>query len=235
MNVLLIDDDADLGTMLTDVFARESIRLTTVEDGKAGLNKATEGKFSLILLDIMLPEMDGLQVLKHLRQSGIETPVLMLTARGDDVDRVVGLELGADDYLPKPFYPRELVARVKALLRRSKKGDGMPMVEKLRYAGFELDTVNAEAVCDGKALTLTPTEFAVLRQLMMHHGQLVTKESLSTQVLGRQLGPFDRSLDVHISNVRKKLPSHPDRIQTVRGRGYRLLEPEEVEPELLER
>lgn len=229
VHVLLIDDDADLGAMLTDVFAREGIRLTAVEDGKTGLNTATEGEYSLILLDIMLPEIDGLQVLKQLRQSGIETPVLMLTARGDDVDRVVGLELGADDYLPKPFYPRELIARVKALLRRSKSAASLPVVETLRFAGFELDTVNAEASCDGEALTLTPTEFEVLRQLIMHHGQLVTKESLSTQVLGRQLGPFDRSLDVHISNVRKKLPSHPDRIQTVRGRGYRVMEPELLE------
>ncbi|RUO20943.1 DNA-binding response regulator [Aliidiomarina iranensis] len=233
VHVLLVDDDADLGAMLTDVFAREGIRLTTVEDGKTGLDTASKGEYSLILLDIMLPEMDGLQVLKHLRQGGIETPVLMLTARGEDVDRVVGLELGADDYLAKPFYPRELVARVKALLRRSKGGD-TAVAETIRFAGFELDTVNAVAHCDGEALTLTPTEFEVLRQLVTHHGQLVTKESLSNQVLGRQLGPFDRSLDVHISNVRKKLPAHPDRIQTVRGRGYRVLEPEILEPETLE-
>ncbi|EGN75533.1 response regulator [Idiomarina sp. A28L] len=229
VHVLLIDDDADLGAMLTDVFAREGIRLTAVEDGKIGLDTATEGSFSLILLDIMLPGMDGLQVLKQLRQSGIETPVLMLTARGDDVDRVVGLELGADDYLPKPFYPRELIARVKALLRRSKGADSAKVIETIRFAGFELDTVNAVANCDGEKLTLTPTEFEVLRQLVTHHGQLVTKESLSNHVLGRQLGPFDRSLDVHISNVRKKLPAHPDRIQTVRGRGYRVMEPEILE------
>ncbi|MCL4409508.1 response regulator transcription factor [Aliidiomarina haloalkalitolerans] len=229
VHILLIDDDVDLGNMLTDVFAREGIKITHVEDGKAGLAKATSDPFALILLDIMLPEIDGLQVLKQLRQSGVETPVLMLTARGDDVDRVVGLELGADDYLPKPFYPRELIARVKALLRRSKNQDSKPVVEMLRFAGFELDTTNANASCDGEALVLTPTEYEVLRQLVMHHGQLVTKEMLSAQVLGRQLGPFDRSLDVHISNIRKKLPTHPDRIQTVRGRGYRVMEPELLE------
>lgn len=229
VHILLIDDDVDLGSMLTDVFAREGIKITHVEDGKAGLAKATSESFALILLDIMLPEIDGLQVLKQLRQSGVETPVLMLTARGDDVDRVVGLELGADDYLPKPFYPRELIARVKALLRRSKSQNSKPVVEKLRFAGFELDTTNAVALCDEEELVLTPTEFEVLRQLVMHHGQLVTKEMLSAQVLGRQLGPFDRSLDVHISNIRKKLPTHPDRIQTVRGRGYRVMEPELLE------
>ncbi|MCH8500713.1 MAG: response regulator transcription factor [Aliidiomarina sp.] len=229
VHILLIDDDRDLGSMLTDVFLREGIKVTHVEDGKAGLARASSESFALILLDIMLPEIDGLQVLKQLRQSGVETPVLMLTARGDDVDRVVGLELGADDYLPKPFYPRELIARVKALLRRSKSQDSKPVVEKLRFAGFELDVTNATATCDDAELTLTPTEFEVLRQLVMHHGQLVTKEMLSAQVLGRQLGPFDRSLDVHISNIRKKLPTHPDRIQTVRGRGYRVMEPELLE------
>lgn len=229
VHILLIDDDLDLGSMLTDVFMREGIKVTHVEDGKAGLARASSESFALILLDIMLPEIDGLQVLKQLRQSGVETPVLMLTARGDDVDRVVGLELGADDYLPKPFYPRELIARVKALLRRSKSQDNKPVVEKLRFAGFELDLTNATALCDDAELTLTPTEFEVLRQLVMHHGQLVTKEMLSAQVLGRQLGPFDRSLDVHISNIRKKLPTHPDRIQTVRGRGYRVMEPELLE------
>lgn len=229
VHILLIDDDLDLGSMLTDVFMREGIKVTHVEDGKAGLARASSESFALILLDIMLPEIDGLQVLKQLRQSGVETPVLMLTARGDDVDRVVGLELGADDYLPKPFYPRELIARVKALLRRSKSQDSKPVVEKLRFAGFELDVTNATALCDDAELTLTPTEFEVLRQLVMHHGQLVTKEMLSAQVLGRQLGPFDRSLDVHISNIRKKLPTHPDRIQTVRGRGYRVMEPELLE------
>lgn len=229
VHILLIDDDLDLGSMLTDVFMREGIKVTHVEDGKAGLARASSESFALILLDIMLPEIDGLQVLKQLRQSGVETPVLMLTARGDDVDRVVGLELGADDYLPKPFYPRELIARVKALLRRSKSQDSKPVVEKLRFAGFELDVTNATALCDDAELTLTPTEFEVLRQLVMHHGQLVTKEMLSAQVLGRQLGPFDRSLDVHISNIRKKLPTHSDRIQTVRGRGYRVMEPELLE------
>ncbi|MCC5854788.1 MAG: response regulator transcription factor [Idiomarina sp.] len=228
-HILLIDDDVELCGMLKEVLTAEGWQLTMRHDGKEGLNAATEGDYDILLLDIMLPGMDGLQVLRHLRQSSIETPVLMLTARGDDVDRVVGLELGADDYLAKPFYPRELIARVRALLRRSKKSGISEEVRVLRFAGIELDTHEAVAVCDGLKLELTPTEFEVLRQLVTHHGQLVTKESLSMQVLGRQLGPFDRSLDVHISNIRKKLPTKRDRIQTVRGRGYRIAEVNEQE------
>lgn len=223
-HILLVDDDVDLGSMLTEYLAKDGMQLTVEQDGEAGLKTATEGEFDLILLDIMLPKIDGLQLLKKLRERQIHTSVIMLTARGDDVDRVVGLELGADDYLAKPFYPRELVARIKALLRRSRAANAVPMEEKLIFSGFEMDTVGAEVTCDSKTLDLTPTEFDILRCLLTHHGQLVTKESLSTLALGRQLGPFDRSLDVHISNIRKKLPSRPERIQTVRGRGYRVEE-----------
>ena len=232
-HILLVDDDVELGIMLQEVIRREGWKLSVRHDGKEGLKAAVEEPWDLILLDIMLPEIDGLQVLKQLRQSSVETPILMLTARGDDVDRVVGLELGADDYLPKPFYPRELVARIRALIRRSARSNAdTPDMKVVRFAGFELDMHEAVASCDGKALTLTPTEFEVLRLLATHHGQLVTKESLSMQVLGRQLGPFDRSLDVHISNIRKKLPSKPERIETVRGRGYRMIEMESNEPRL---
>ncbi|MCC5879980.1 MAG: response regulator transcription factor [Idiomarina sp.] len=221
-HILLIDDDVDLGSMLTEFLAKDGMQLTTAEDGEQGLKVATEGKFDLILLDIMLPKIDGLQLLKKLRERQIQTSVLMLTARGDDVDRVVGLELGADDYLAKPFYPRELLARIKALLRRSRGNATIPADEKLVFSGFKMDTIAAEVVCDEEPLELTPTEFDILRCLLAHHGQLVTKESLSNLALGRALGPFDRSLDVHISNIRKKLPSRPERIQTVRGRGYRV-------------
>ncbi len=232
-NILLVDDDVELSNMLQEVVRREGWKLSVRHDGKEGLKAAIEEPWDLILLDIMLPEIDGLQVLKQLRQSSVETPILMLTARGDDVDRVVGLELGADDYLPKPFYSRELVARIRALMRRSaRSSDEIADVRMIRFAGFELDMHEANASCDGVALTLTPTEFEVLRQLAMHHGQLVTKESLSMQVLGRQLGPFDRSLDVHISNIRKKLPSNPERIETVRGRGYRMVETATKLPQL---
>lgn len=223
--ILLVDDDEELCAMLQEVIQREGWKLSIKNDGKEGMKAAVEEDFDLILLDIMLPLIDGLQVLKQLRQSDVQTPVLMLTARGDDVDRVVGLELGADDYLPKPFYPRELVARIRALLRRAAvHSNEKNQVQKLRYAGIELDIKEGLVVCEGEPVELTPTEFEVLRQLVTHHGQLVTKESLSMHVLGRQLGPFDRSLDVHISNIRKKMPNRAEYIETVRGRGYRLVE-----------
>ncbi|RTE85876.1 MULTISPECIES: response regulator transcription factor [Gammaproteobacteria] len=226
-SILLIDDDIELCEMLTQVLTREGWKITTANDGRAGLERATSQPWDIVLLDIMLPHIDGLQVLKQLRQSDVDYPVLMLTARGDDVDRVVGLELGADDYLPKPFYPRELVARIRALLRRQQRNNSKSddtEVQSLRFAGFKIDTKECTASCDNHDLVLTPTEFEVLRQLMTHHGQLVTKESLSMHVLGRQLGPYDRSLDVHVSNIRKKLPQAPERIETVRGRGYRMVE-----------
>lgn len=219
-SVLLIDDDHEMSAMLTELFKRESVELTVVDDGVKGLDAALNGDFELILLDVMLPGIDGMQLLQRLRQQHRNTAVLMLTARGDDDDRVMGLELGADDYLPKPFNPRELIARVRALLRRTP--NTTMQSEKLIASGFELDPAKAEVSCDGEPLIITPTEFDILRCLMQQAGQMVSKDQLSVAALGRKMGPFDRSLDVHISNIRKKLPNRPERIQTVRGRGYRL-------------
>lgn len=220
-SVLLIDDDHEMSAMLTELLQREAINLTVADDGIKGLDLALKGNYELILLDVMLPGIDGMQLLQRLRQQHRDTAVLMLTARGDDDDRVMGLELGADDYLPKPFNPRELVARVKALLRRT--ANTKVKTEKLSFSGFQLDPAKAEVSCDGNPLVTTPTEFDILYCLMQQAGQMVSKDHLSVAALGRQLGPFDRSLDVHISNIRKKLPCHPERIQTVRGRGYRLI------------
>ncbi|WP_404400679.1 response regulator transcription factor [Idiomarina seosinensis] len=219
-SVLLIDDDHEMSEMLTELLQREAIDVAVADDGVKGLELALKGTYELILLDVMLPGIDGMKLLQRLRQQHRDTAVLMLTARGDDEDRVMGLELGADDYLPKPFNPRELVARVKALLRRT--ANTHVTSEKLNFSGFELDPEKAEVRCDGQPLVTTPTEFDILCCLMQQAGQMVSKDHLSVAALGRQLGPFDRSLDVHISNIRKKLPSHPERIQTVRGRGYRL-------------
>ena len=220
--LLLVDDDAELSSMLEQILTKEGFQLTLAADGETGLERALSGSFDLILLDVMLPGIDGFQLLQRLRQQARNTPVLMLTARGDDDDRVAGLELGADDYLPKPFYPKELVARVKALLRRTPHTSVRP--EKSEYAGFTIDPAQNAAVCDDTQLDLTPTEFDILRTLVRAHGEVVSKDALSVAALGRSLAPFDRSLDVHISNIRKKLPTDPERIQTVRGRGYRIIQ-----------
>lgn len=220
--ILLVDDDAELSSMLDQVLTKDGYKMTCALDGETGLQLALNGGFDLILLDIMLPGIDGLQLLQRLRQQHRNTAVLMLTARGDDDDRVTGLDLGADDYLPKPFYPKELQARIKALLRRS--SNTTVKSETMDYAGCVLNPTLNEVTCDEQELTLTPTEFDILRCLMQHAGELVSKDELSVAALGRAMAPFDRSLDVHISNIRKKLPASPERIQTVRGRGYRLIE-----------
>ncbi|KPD20926.1 MULTISPECIES: response regulator transcription factor [Idiomarina] len=220
-SVLLIDDDTEMSVMLTELFKRESVDLSVAEDGVTGLDKALNGDYELILLDVMLPGIDGMQLLQRLRQQHRDTAVLMLTARGDDDDRVMGLELGADDYLPKPFNPRELVARVRALLRRTP--NTTMQNESLNVCGIVLDPATTEVKCDDAELILTPTEFDILRCLMQQAGQMVSKDQLSVAALGRKMEPFDRSLDVHISNIRKKFPTKPDRIQTIRGRGYRLI------------
>ncbi|MDV6316668.1 response regulator transcription factor [Idiomarina sp. HP20-50] len=220
-SVLLIDDDTEMSVMLTELFKRESVDLSVAEDGVTGLDKALNGDYELILLDVMLPGIDGMQLLQRLRQQHRDTAVLMLTARGDDDDRVMGLELGADDYLPKPFNPRELVARVRALLRRTP--NTTMQNESLNVCGIVLDPATTEVKCDEAELILTPTEFDILRCLMQQAGQMVSKDQLSVAALGRKMEPFDRSLDVHISNIRKKFPTKPDRIQTIRGRGYRLI------------
>lgn len=220
-SVLLIDDDTEMSVMLTELFKRELVDLSVAEDGVTGLDKALNGDYELILLDVMLPGIDGMQLLQRLRQQHRDTAVLMLTARGDDDDRVMGLELGADDYLPKPFNPRELIARVRALLRRTP--NTTMQNESLNVCGIVLDPATTEVKCDEAELILTPTEFDILRCLMQQAGQMVSKDQLSVAALGRKMEPFDRSLDVHISNIRKKFPAKPDRIQTIRGRGYRLI------------
>ncbi|RUA00800.1 MAG: DNA-binding response regulator, partial [Candidatus Poseidoniales archaeon] len=173
-----------------------------------------------VILDVMLPQEDGLSLCRQLREDS-QVLVMMLSAVGDETDRIVGLEMGADDYLSKPFNPRELVARVKALLRRTP--NTTMQSEKLDVCGINLDPATTEVHCDGSELILTPTEFDILRCLMQQAGHMVSKDQLSVAALGRKMEPFDRSLDVHISNIRKKLPTKPDRIQTIRGRGYRLL------------
>ena len=221
--ILLVDDDRELGAMLTDFLATEEISVSTMHSGEKGLDAARGGAFDLVILDIMMPGINGLDVLKKIRLSS-NIPVIMLTARGDDVDRIVGLEFGADDYLPKPFNPRELLARIKAILRRAQ-----PSVSEftvLELGDIRLDARLHRAWSGDRELKLTGTEFEILKCLLETPGQVVSKERLSERALGRRLLPYDRSIDTHISNLRGKLEQtgeHHETIQNQRGVGYLLI------------
>jgi DNA-binding response OmpR family regulator len=219
--VLLVDDDSELYQLLKEYLADEGFSLDACHDGVRGLERARGEEHALVILDLMLPELSGLDVLRELR-AGSDVPVLVLTARGQDVDRIVGLELGADDYLPKPFNPRELLARMRAILRRPARTARSPM---LRAADLVLDAASREVTLGGVRLDLTTTEFELLHALLRRPGQIVSREALCREVLGRAWRPFDRSLDVHVSNLRKKLGAvtDEDRIKTVRNHGYLLV------------
>jgi DNA-binding response OmpR family regulator len=221
--VLLIDDDRELGVMLTDYLAAEDITVTVRHNGDQGLASFDQGNFDLIILDVMMPGISGLEVLQKLRLTS-SIPVIMLTARGDDVDRIIGLEVGADDYLPKPFNPRELLARIKAILRRAR--PSASEVRVLELGDIRLDTRTHRASVHDTELKLTGTEFEILKCLLETPGQVVNKERLSERALGRRLLPYDRSIDTHISNLRGKLEHAGDRnttIQNQRGVGYLLI------------
>jgi DNA-binding response OmpR family regulator len=219
--ILIIDDDEDLCELVSEYLEVEGFEVETVHDGESGLQTAKHNNevYDLAILDVMLPKMNGFDVLRELRQTS-KLPVLMLTARGDDMERIVGLEIGADDYLPKPFNPRELVARIRAILRRvelteeSKGGEN----EKLQIDDVELQTAARSATRNGEDLNLTSVEFDLLAAFLREAGQVVKKEDLSRNVLDRDLSPYDRSLDMHVSNLRKKLDN--DRIKTIRSVGY---------------
>lgn len=221
--ILLIDDDHELGEMLRDYLAPDHLQLTACTSGEAGLDALRSGSFDLLILDIMLPGMNGLDVLKALRRQS-DVPVIMLTARGEDVDRIIGLEFGADDYLAKPFNPRELTARIKAILRRAQ-----PATERggrLEAGPLSLDTRTREARCNDEPLRLTGTEFEMLLCLLETPGEVVSRDTLSEKALGRRLLPYDRSIDTHISNLRGKLEragAGDDVIRSRRGVGYLLV------------
>lgn len=226
--VLLIEDDREMCDLLREYLETEGFSVESVQNGREGLDLARNGPYALVILDIMLPGMGGLEVLRELRKTS-DLPVLMLTARGDDVDRIVGLELGADDYLAKPFNPRELLARIRAVLRRWKrKSDGgLPL---LAVGDLEVDPASRTVRLSGGKISLTTVEFAILEILMNAAGHLVTREALVMKALKRAYSPFDRSIDVHISNIRKKLGPYPDgteRINTLRGEGYLFAYPPE--------
>lgn len=208
--------------MLTDYLAADKLELSVELTGEAGLESFSGGNFDLLILDIMLPGISGLEVLKKIRHRSA-VPVIMLTARGDDIDRIVGLEIGADDYLSKPFNPRELAARIKAILRRSKASG---QSRRLSLGSIELDTRTHQASVANNQMTLTGTEFELLKSLLETPGKVVSKEQLSERALGRRLLPYDRSIDTHISNLRGKLERAGNRNETIqnqRGVGYLLI------------
>ncbi|GAC16081.1 response regulator transcription factor [Aliiglaciecola lipolytica] len=221
-SLLIIDDDIELCNLLVEYLAPQGYDIDLANDGETGLQKAIGQKhYDLILLDVMLPEIDGFEVLKRLRTSHL-TPVLMLTAKGDDFDKIFGLELGADDYLPKPFNHRELSARIKAIVRRMDYLPSSSSQQRLQIENVALNPNTQSVECSGKALDLTATEFLILHLLMINAGQIVSKNDISEKVLGRKLMAFDRSIDMHVSNIRRKLMQHSkdEKIKTVRGTGY---------------
>lgn len=222
--VLIIDDDEELCELVSEYLSVEGFETEAVHDGETGLKRALTGEYGLAILDVMLPKMNGFEVLRSLRSES-KMPVLMLTARGDDMERIVGLEIGADDYLPKPFNPRELVARLRAILRRVQTVDekSAALPDKLQVDDLEVSIPSRSARIDGEELNLTSVEFDLLTVLLEQAGKIVKKEDLSEKVLERKLSPFDRSLDMHISNLRKKLGNRHDggeRIKTIRSVGY---------------
>ena len=224
--ILLADDDIELSGMLVDYFTDEGFDVDVAYDGVTALNKISANRYDLLILDVMMPHRNGFDVLRELRMRSL-LPVLMLTARGNDIDSIVGLELGADDYLAKPSNPRVMVARIRAILRRAEiQGDrrnGSDEPDKIMLDDLVMHTGSRTITCGNNPVFVTSTEFSLLDVLLREAGNVVSKADLSERALGRKLSRYDRSLDVHVSSLRKKLGSMPDgqeRIKTVRGVGY---------------
>lgn len=221
-HILLADDDLELSDLLVEYLTTQDLTVTPVYDGKAALAALNMQAFDLMVLDIMMPEIDGLTLLRSL-PNPLHLPVIMLTAKGDDIDRIIGLELGADDYLGKPCNPRELLARIHAVLKRAQPHDAVSNVDTLPDSLVILDSNQRTCHVGEHRVNLTGTEFDLLYTLLANKAQVVSKETLSLEVLQRELQPFDRSIDVHISRLRKKLaPFHDEPIRSVRGKGYQL-------------
>ncbi|RLL55662.1 DNA-binding response regulator [Mariprofundus sp. EBB-1] len=224
MTILLVDDDRELCDLMSRFLSSEGFDVACAHDGEAGLERLMLGNIELAVVDIMMPKKSGMDLLRELRQSS-NVPVIMLTARGEDMDRILGLELGADDYIPKPCNPRELAARIRAVLRRSGPQQEQQQNNKLQrlFGSLEWQPESRLILEHDKVIELTATEYNILAELMQHAGTVVSKQQLSENALAKRFGPFDRTLDVHIGHLRKKLAStnnQEPRIKTVRGVGW---------------
>ena len=224
--ILVIDDDTELCELLSDYLGSEGFEVQTVNHGEEGAGQALAEEYALVVLDVMLPGMNGFDVLRKIRETS-KVPVIMLTARGDDIDRIVGLELGADDYLPKPFNPRELIARIRAVQRRSDANEPSSSAQQpaseLKVGDVTLCLTNRSVKKDGVVVDLTSVEFTLLEVLLRQAGAVINREDLVEKALGRRLSAYDRSIDVHVSALRKKLGKYSgneERIKTIRGIGY---------------
>jgi two-component system alkaline phosphatase synthesis response regulator PhoP len=221
--ILVIEDEADLREVLAYNLKREGFQVDTARDGGEGLKMASERQPDLVLLDLMLPDLDGLEVCRRLRQDEelSDMPIIMVTAKGEETDIVVGLGVGADDYLPKPFSIKELTARVRAVLRRDARGQKDDERRRVRRGAIEIDPTRHEVLVDGTPVRLTATEFRMLHFLALRPGRVYERDSLLRNVLGDEDFRVERNVDVHIRSIRKKLGDHRDAIETVRGVGYK--------------
>ena len=228
--ILLVDDNVELTDLLAKILQLTGFEVDVANNGEEALEKLNESH-QLVLLDVMIPVLNGIETLKKIRQIS-NIPVMMLTARGQEIDRVIGLELGADDYLPKPFNNRELVARIKAILRRTSQSEDVQNTPSsseentLEFEGLLLHSGLQQASYEGQDLGLTGSEFALLYKLVLRPGEIISREELSLNALGKNLSPFDRSIDMHMSNLRKKLPERKNGLpwlKTLRGHGYLLV------------
>ncbi|MGR0278774.1 response regulator transcription factor [Marinomonas dokdonensis] len=229
VKLLLADDDARLSDLIKDYFVGEGYEVSHAWNGREALALMAQDTPDIVILDVMMPELDGFETLKQIRNKS-SLPVIMLTAKGDDIDRILGLEMGADDYLSKPFNPRELLARIKAILRRASQEKEGDSTADLELSGVLLRRKNRTVFLEGEPVELTSSEYTLLECMMMVPGQVLTKQELSEKALGRKLTMYDRSLDMHISNLRKKignLDNSEPRIKTVRGVGYIFVADEE--------
>jgi len=218
VNILLVDDDTELASLLTEFLVREGFTVASEHEGFRGLEHARKPEVDLIVLDVMLPGIDGFEILRRLRAES-KVPVIMLTARGDDVDRIVGLDLGADDYLPKPFNPKELLARIRSVLRRYESRPAS-VSGRIEVSGIALDPATRTVTANGNPVDLTTFEFDVLELLMRSSGKVLSRDTLMENFYNRKATPYDRSIDMHISHLRRKLQNGDDLIKTVRGVGY---------------